>query len=129
MALDLVRLDAAVEAFVTERHLATLTLVRPDGTPHVTPVGFTFDHPARQVRIITFASSVKARLLHDSRPAAVSQVDGRRWLTFEGTASVHDDPLSVAQAVEAYSRRYRPVSPRADRVVIEVAVTALRGRV
>ena len=29
--------------FLSVRHLATLTTLRPDGTPHVTPVGFTWD--------------------------------------------------------------------------------------
>ena len=30
-------------AFLTERHLATLTTLRPDGSPHVVPVGVTYD--------------------------------------------------------------------------------------
>src|SRR3712207_4954064 len=30
-------------AFWTERHLCTLTTIRPDGTPHVVPVGVTLD--------------------------------------------------------------------------------------
>ncbi|CAN5181174.1 hypothetical protein BH24ACT1_BH24ACT1_05600 [soil metagenome] len=29
--------------FLGESHLATLTTLRADGTPHVVPVGFTFD--------------------------------------------------------------------------------------
>jgi uncharacterized pyridoxamine 5'-phosphate oxidase family protein len=29
--------------FLRERHLATLTTLRPDGSPHVVPVGFTYD--------------------------------------------------------------------------------------
>ena len=29
--------------FLTERHLATLTTLRRDGSPHVVPVGFTYD--------------------------------------------------------------------------------------
>ena len=33
-------LPSAAELFMTERHLATLSVPRPDGAPHVTPVGF-----------------------------------------------------------------------------------------
>ena len=43
MSLDLDALPADVLDFLTERHLATLTTLRRDGTPHVVPVGFTYD--------------------------------------------------------------------------------------
>ena len=43
MSLDLGRAARRVLDFLTERHLATLTTLRPDGTPHVVPVGFTYD--------------------------------------------------------------------------------------
>ncbi|MDT7666670.1 MAG: hypothetical protein QOD04_6226, partial [Pseudonocardiales bacterium] len=49
-------LPAAVETFLTEGHLATRTTIRPDGTPHVTPVRFTWDNAARLARIMTWAS-------------------------------------------------------------------------
>ena len=29
--------------FLVERHLATLTIVKADNTPHVTPVGVTYE--------------------------------------------------------------------------------------
>ena len=41
MRFDGSDLPAEVTAFLTERHCATLTTLRPDGTPHVVPVGFT----------------------------------------------------------------------------------------
>jgi pyridoxamine 5'-phosphate oxidase family protein len=37
------RLTDAQLAFVTERHLATLTTLRADGTPHVVPVGWRYN--------------------------------------------------------------------------------------
>ena len=90
MALDPDALPLEVEAFAAERHLATLTTLRPDATPHVVPVGFTWDGDARLVRIITFASSRKVRNLRASPGgrAVVCQVDGGRWLAFEGPATV-----------------------------------------
>ena len=78
--------------FVGERHLATLTTLRPDGSPHSTPVGFTWDPSSGLVRIISWASSRKVRNLAGGGRASVCQVDGGRWLTFEGPAQVTDDP-------------------------------------
>lgn len=114
--------EAATE-FVTERHIATLTTLRHDGSPHVVPVGFTVDQPAGVVRIITFAGARKVRnVAVPGGRAAVCQVDGARWITFEGTVRVTDDPATVALAVEAYAVRYRQPKERVDRVVIEIAV-------
>ena len=43
MALDPAALSDDALAFLATRHLATLTTLRPDGSPHVVPVGFTWD--------------------------------------------------------------------------------------
>jgi len=108
--------------FLGERHLATLTTLRADGSPHVVPVGFTFDGDRGVVRVITFAAARKAVNAGAGRRAAVCQVDGARWITFEGTARVNDDPAIVAQAVAAYADRYRQPKVREDRVVVEIDV-------
>ena len=128
MALDLDDLGDEVHTFLRESHLATLTLVRADGTPHVTPVGFSYDAAARLARVITWAGSQKYRHVGDGVPAALCQVDGGRWLTLEGTATVTDDPQRVAAAVEGYAGRYRQPGERDDRVAIEVGVTRILGR-
>ena len=130
MAIDPRTPPPEVTTFLTERHLATLTTLRPDGTPHVVAVGFTWDADAQLVRVITFAPSRKARNVaaNPGGPAAVCQVDGGRWLTLEGTATVTDDPTRVAEAVRRYSERYSPPRDREDRVVIEIAVERIMGR-
>ena len=115
-------------AFLAERHLATLTTLRRDGSPHVVPVGFSYDRDAGVVRIITFASSTKARNAARNGRAAVSQVDGGRWATLEGVARLVDDAPSVALAVAGYAARYRQPSQRADRVAIEIVVDKVMGR-
>ena len=53
MPLDLHHLSDDVLAFLAERHLATLTTLRPDGSPHVVPVGFSYDPDTKVARIIT----------------------------------------------------------------------------
>jgi PPOX class probable F420-dependent enzyme len=131
MPLDPAALPPEALAFLTERHLATLTTLRPDGSPHVTPVGFTWDGDAGLARVITFEGSRKVRNITAtglSHRAALCQVDRGRWLTVEGEATVSDDPARVAEAVRRYASRYREPGPRPDRVAIEIAVDRVLGR-
>ena len=130
MAYDPADLPDEVLAFLQERHLATLTTLRPDGSPHVVAVGFTWDPDTGLARVITFAPSKKARNLvaAPGSRAAVCQVDGGRWLTLEGTARVTDDGAEVAEAVRRYADRYRQPGERDDRVAIEITVDRVLGR-
>lgn len=128
MALDPANLPPEVTAFLTERHLAALVTMRADGSPHVVPVGFSWDGEARVVRIITFAGSVKYKNALRGGRAVVSQVDGGRWLTLEGTVSGTADPERVARAVAGYAARYRQPGERDDRVAIEITVDKIMGR-
>jgi PPOX class probable F420-dependent enzyme len=130
VAHDLDDLAPSTLAFLTERHLATLTTVRADGSPHVVPVGVTYDAPARTARVITSGGSAKARHVRDgSGRVAVCQVDGRRWLTLEGTATVRDDAASVRDAEQRYARRYRQPRENPRRVVLEISVDRMLGNV
>lgn len=128
MALDPAALPGEVLAFLRERHLATLTTLRADGSPHVVPVGFGFDPEDRLVRIITFAGAVKAANAERGGRAAVCQVDGGRWLTLEGDVRLVTDERRVGAAVAAYTERYRPPKQRPDRVAIEISVDRVLGR-
>lgn len=118
--------------FWRERHLATLTTLRADGTPHVVPVGVTLDVVRGVARVITSGDSLKARLVAKNAtaqgaPVAVCQVDGRRWSTLEGRAVVRDSPERVASAEAAYTARYKPPRENPRRVVIEITVTRVKG--
>jgi F420H(2)-dependent biliverdin reductase len=114
--------------FLAERHLATLTTLRADGSPHVVPVGVTYDAASRTARVITSGTSAKARHVGSGQQrVAVCQVDGRRWVTLEGTAVLRDDPASVAAAVERYARRYRQPRENPARVVLEISVDRILG--
>ena len=127
MSLSPADLPPDLAAFLAERHVATLTTARPDGSPHVVPVGFTWDAPARLARVITSGGSRKARNAAAGRRAALCQVDGRRWVTLEGQVRVVTDPAAVAEAVARYSLRYRSPRTNPQRVVVEIAVEAVMG--
>lgn len=118
-------------AFLTESHLASLTVIKADGTPHVTPVGFTYDSERKLVRVITWSDSWKAKHVasQPNTPAAVCSVDGGRWMTFSGTATLTGEPDAIAEGVRRYAERYRQPKERDDRVVIEIAVEKIVGRV
>jgi hypothetical protein len=106
--------------FIAERHLATLVTQRADGSPHAVPVGFTMHQG--NVRVITFSTSVKAKNAARGGRASVTQLDGARWVTLEGSVRLLTDATSVSDAVDAYARRYRPPKVRVDRVVVEIEV-------
>jgi PPOX class probable F420-dependent enzyme len=114
-------------AFLAERHLATLTTLRPDGSPHVVPVGFTYDPATGTARVITSGRSAKAGHARTGGRVALCQVDGRRWLTLEGTATVRDDAASVADAERRYAERYRQPRENPARVVLEISVDRVLG--
>ncbi len=129
MALDPRDLPVDVLAFLTERHLATLTTLRPDGTPHVVAIGFTFEPETATVRVITNGTSTKAgNVERGSARAVVAQVDGGRWLALEGVPRLRREPDAVAEAVRRYALRYRQPGPNPARVSIEIAVDRVLGR-
>ena len=128
MNIDRPSLTPTQIEFVRENILATLTTLRADGSPHVVPVGFTYDLDQNLVRVITFAKSMKARHAAQGGRAVVSQVDRGRWITIEGTVRLRTEADVVAQAVEAYAGRYRQPKVREDRVVIEIMIDKVMGR-
>jgi len=128
VALDPRHLPPAVLAFLSEPHLATLTTTRADGSLHVVAVGFSFDHAAGVARVITFASSQKARNAALGGRAALGQVDGGRWLSLEGPVRLVTSPDEVGRAVAGYAARYRQPGERPDRVALEITVERVLGR-
>jgi PPOX class probable F420-dependent enzyme len=131
VALDPHRLPDDARAFLDERHLATLTTLRPDGSPHVCAIAFTWDDDAKVARVITNDASTKVRNLEAAGPGAravVAQVDGPRWLALEGPARVAREPQSVAEGVMRHATRYRQPGDNPRRVVIEIVVDRVLGR-
>lgn len=127
MANATTRLTSDALAFLTERHLAMLTTLRADNSPHVVAVGFTFDPKTHIARVITTGGSQKAVNAERAGVAVLSQVDGARWLSLEGSATVNDAPAAVRDAELRYAQRYRTPRVNPQRVVIEVQVERVLG--
>ncbi|HUR75161.1 MAG TPA: TIGR03618 family F420-dependent PPOX class oxidoreductase [Sporichthya sp.] len=125
--------DADVQAFWQERHLCTLTTLRADGRPHVVPVGATLDPGAGLARIIAGRTSLKVRHVAAfgaaGAPVAVCQVDGRRWSTIEGMATIGTSSDEVAEACRRYAERYREPRPNPERIVILIKIDRIVGNV
>lgn len=120
-------LGTAAAEFLAERHLATLATLRADGSPHVVAVGFTWDDEQGLARVITSDGNQKVRNVERAGRAAVTNIEGPRWLTLEGDAVVRREPDRVREAEERYAARYREPKPNPRRVVIEITVTKVLG--
>src|SRR5690606_41736284 len=110
MAIDLSDPGPEFLAFWRERLFPTLTTLRPDGSPHVVPVGVTYDPEHRLARIITRRTSRKAAHVGAAQPdgarVAVCQVDVGRWATVEEEAWLRTEPVrSVERRVGGKWRR------------------------
>lgn len=133
MATDIRNPTPEFLAFWRERHVCTLTTTRPDGSPHLVPVGVTYDPEAGLARVITNKASRKVAHILLAGPegarVAVCQVERARWATLEGRARIRTEQEAVADAVSRYAERYgRTPADNPDRVVIEIAVERALGR-
>jgi F420H(2)-dependent biliverdin reductase len=86
----------------TDRNVWLSTL-RPDGSPHVTPVWFTWVDGA--FWMCTSSGSVKARnLRHDAR-LSVALEDGNQPIVAEGSATLHSRPYP-SRVVDAFAHKF-----------------------
>jgi F420H(2)-dependent biliverdin reductase len=131
MAFDPKNLPDDALGFLRDRHVGTLTTLDGDGRLHVVAIAFTYDPADCLIRLITYGTSRKVKNLRqagDTARAAVGQVDGRRWLSFEGPARVVDDPQAVAKAVALHAARYKQPGDNPLRVAIELTPERVLGR-
>jgi F420H(2)-dependent biliverdin reductase len=115
-------------SFMTALGLASLTTLRADGSPHVVPVGYTYDPESHIVRIISSDATQKVVNADRVGRAVVCQVDGAHWISLEGAASVARDPESVADASYRYAAKYQAPRENPRRVVIVLKVDRVLGR-
>jgi F420H(2)-dependent biliverdin reductase len=117
--------SAAAQAFLAEPRVATLTTIRPDGSLHAAPVRFTWDAREGLARVLTVATSRKASNLiaNPGSRVALCQVDGFRWITLEGTATVSSEIPPLAEGATRYAQRYQSPPPDPPgRVVVTIVV-------
>ncbi len=123
-------LPESAEELLAQPGVGTLTTLRPDGSPHVVTVRFTWDRASGLARVMTIDSTRKARNLaaNPGSRASLCQPDGFRWITLEGPATVSAHPGRVAAGVRHYTRRYGVTPPDPPgRVVVEIAVDHVMG--
>ena len=138
----MIHLTPEQHVFVIERHVATLTTLRPDGTPHVVPVAFTWDVATGAAWMTSEDGSAKVRNVEVAQGkgaagagtgtgtgarGALCQVSGGRWLTFEGELTVSRDPAVIADAERRHAVRYGPLDPDPRRVVLRMVVDRVLG--
>ena len=91
-------------AYLRERRLGRIATVGPDGTPHVTPVGWRFDEDDGTIDVggIEFASTKKYRDVGRSGKAAIVIEDlasvqpwRPRGIEIRGDAEILDDPPRI----------------------------------
>ncbi|MEU9004036.1 pyridoxamine 5'-phosphate oxidase family protein [Streptomyces sp. NPDC059982] len=134
MAIDVRNPSPEYFSFWQEPHLCTLTTLRSDGSPHVVPVGLTYDPTAGLARVITRKASMKVANIMAAQfqlsRVAVCQVDRGRWATMEGTPRIRTEPNEIADAVVRYADRYgRTPAPDPDRILIEIRLDRAMGQV
>lgn len=119
--------------FWRERRLCTVTTLRPDGSPHVVPMGVVLDAASGTAWAITSGHSRKAGNIRAAGAGgahlAACQVDGRHWSTIEGRAVLVDDAATVRDAERRYAERYKVPRENPDRVAIRIEVTRVLGNV
>ncbi|MFV2018615.1 pyridoxamine 5'-phosphate oxidase family protein [Micromonospora sp. LOL_023] len=103
--------SAALRDFWRERHLCSLTTLRGDGSPHVVPVGVTFDPDDGTALVITSGRSRKAVHVRTSGAAgarvAVSTGDGgRRSRARHGSATIRRRSATPRHATPSATGRH-----------------------
>jgi len=126
-------LSAAALRRIDEADVAWLTTLRPDGSPHTTPVWFVFD--GEVISVATAARNAKVRNLRGDPRVGVA-IDGTAAapLVAQGVASASPLGETLAGIAEAFARKYdgwdiRDESVDGERVLVKIRVERwlLRG--
>ncbi|MFI6638869.1 pyridoxamine 5'-phosphate oxidase family protein [Streptomyces sp. NPDC050504] len=116
----------AVRERLAEEPNVWLCTVRPNGSPHVTPVWFVYGHESSRWWIGSDLGAVKVRnVLADPR-VSLALEDGRHPVVAEGDATVLRGGFPP-DVVDAFRRKYGwdvtvPERPGGSRVLLEVRV-------
>jgi len=125
MAKDTLDLDAASR--VSESRIGWLTTIRPDGSPHTTPVWFVFDE--KDIWIATGRRNVKvANVRADPRVSIAVDGSAAAPLVAEGRAELVEVAATSRAVVAAFAEKYDgwdigDESVDGPRVVVKVKVS------
>jgi PPOX class probable F420-dependent enzyme len=120
-------LTAAQAAFLDEPHMAVVTTLWPDGSPHATVVWV--DQVDGQVLFNTARGRVKDRHLQRDPRISILTIDGRddhRWLSVSGRAELVDE--GADEHFDRLWRKYlgpgdvRVPVPGQKRVIVRISV-------
>ncbi|MEW1550654.1 TIGR03618 family F420-dependent PPOX class oxidoreductase [Streptomyces tsukubensis] len=117
-------LSRDVRRRLAEERNVWLCTLRPDGSPHTTPVWFV--HTGDTWWIGSDDGSVKVRNLRTEPRVSLALEDGRFPVVAEGDATVHRDGFPP-EVVTAFRLKYdwdvtAPERPRGGRVLLEIPV-------
>jgi PPOX class probable F420-dependent enzyme len=87
-------------AFLTETHLARIATVKPDGSPHVTPVWYLWKAPHLLIAVVN--TSLKVRNIQQNPRVAVTidtESSPARGVIIEGTALIKNLPTHVEREI------------------------------
>lgn len=116
--------DADVGRRLERERNVWLCTVRPDGSPHVTPVWFVFLRGGWWIG--ADGDAVKVRNIEGDARVSLALEDGRSPVVAEGDAVVHRGPFP-AEVTDAFATKYdwdvsAPHRPGRTRVLLEVPV-------
>ena len=114
---------AVLERLATEKNV-WLCGVRPDGSPHVTPVWFVFLQDCWWIGVDSGA--VKVRIIEKNPRVSLALEDGRSPVVAEGDVQLHRDGFPV-EVTAAFAAKYEwdvtvPDRPDGARVLLQVHV-------
>jgi len=128
-------LTPAVRAFLDEPHYAVIATINESGMPHLTAIWYALQ--GEEVLMNTAAGRLKHRNLQRDPRLSICVVDGERYVTLYGRATLIDDRTQAQADDMELARRYEgpekaqeraPVIAAQQRVTIRMAITHVHAR-
>jgi PPOX class probable F420-dependent enzyme len=133
--MSLTGLTAEVRAFLAEPRYAVLATINESGMPQLTAIWYELQ--GDEVMMNMAAGRLKHRNLQRDPRLSLCIVDGERYVTLYGRATLHDDPAQAQEDDYRLAIRYdgpdqaeerRPAIAVQHRITIRVALTHVYAR-
>jgi len=128
-------LTPVVRAFLDEPHYAVIATINESGMPHLTAIWYELQ--GEEVLMNTAAGRLKHRNLRRDPRLSICVVDGERYVTLYGRATLIDDRVQAQTDDLQLARRYdgpekaqerAPSIAAQHRVTIRMALTHVHAR-